>query len=362
MRKTTVLLFILILCFGNSHAEYGHIEKVGETPKEFALLVSENRFHDTFASNGRLLEYERTDEGIMITERDIYGTEIAQIPLNVSSGGYQISVAATSDGGYLVLYGFYDRYDKDAERWNYSDGVRSYVFKLDATGKIEWQFTATDLEYYGLYRIFECPDGYLFFGHQGEQAKKRSGYNPATSICITKLDRTGSSTQTLVLGGSDFDMLDAVVPTDEGTYKLYVCSQSKDGDFEISEHLSRVNTEWEIILDANLNILSKQPFDRSKQHIYFDYQIRGYIDSLPVYRNDERLKPIAYPDSVLLIVDYEDFYVIVSEHDYAEYPYTPILVSATWYLTETVYSAYDQSGTLLWRDAVESSPDYASYN
>ena len=38
------------------------------------------------------------------------------------------------------------------------------------------------------------------------------------------------------------------------------------------------------------------------------------------------------------------------------------LVSAKWYYFETVYSAYTKYGRLLWRAAVDSSPDYDARN
>lgn len=352
------ILLIGMFCFGNPRAGYGHVKKFGKVPEAFRPLVSQNRFHDTVASNGRLLEYKQVEESVLITERDVYGNEINKIALNEPSRDYSVDVAATKDGGFLVLYGFTDRFDPETQRWNYTNGVRSQLFKLNAAGEREGQYTFANMEHSALYRMFECSDGFLFFGHQGEQDKKRSDYNPATSVCATKLDKTGADAQTIVLGGSDFDMLDAVVPMEDGTYKLFVHAQSKDGDFERAQHLSKVYTEWEIILDEDLNVLSKQAFDDAGLRLFLGYQLKGYIDTQPVYNNDERLKPNTYPEWVRLVVDYGDFYLVVSEHAYAEYPNTPGVVSARWDLTETVYSAYDKSGALLWRDAVESSPDY----
>ena len=57
-------------------------------------------------------------------------------------------------------------------------------------------------------------------------------------------------------------------------------------------------------------------------------------------------------------IDYGDFYLIVSENITGEYEHTPPMISSIWYYTESVYSAYDYSGNLIFRASVDSSPDY----
>ena len=57
-------------------------------------------------------------------------------------------------------------------------------------------------------------------------------------------------------------------------------------------------------------------------------------------------------------IDYGDFYLIVSERETGIYENTPPMISSIWYYTETVYSGYSQDGALLFRAAVDSSPDY----
>jgi hypothetical protein len=50
--------------------------------------------------------------------------------------------------------------------------------------------------------------------------------------------------------------------------------------------------------------------------------------------------------------------LLVSTNRTGIYENTPPYISRIWYYTETVYSAYDYSGNLLFRAAVDSTPDY----
>ena len=63
------------------------------------------------------------------------------------------------------------------------------------------------------------------------------------------------------------------------------------------------------------------------------------------------------PEAVL---EYDDFYLIVSENPTGVYENRPTSVSIIWYYTQTVYGAYDKKGNLLWKGTVDSSPDYAA--
>ena len=55
---------------------------------------------------------------------------------------------------------------------------------------------------------------------------------------------------------------------------------------------------------------------------------------------------------VNLVLDYDTFYLVVSRNLTEELE-TPPYVNARWYNSETVYSAFDKTGKLLWRSAVD---------
>ena len=50
--------------------------------------------------------------------------------------------------------------------------------------------------------------------------------------------------------------------------------------------------------------------------------------------------------------------MIVSENNTGIYENIPPTISSIWYYTETVYSAYDNSGKMIFRASVDSSPNY----
>ena len=67
----------------------------------------------------------------------------------------------------------------------------------------------------------------------------------------------------------------------------------------------------------------------------------------------------------LLVLDEGDSVLVISRNTTGEYENTPLFISANisakWYYFETVYSAYTKNGRLLWRAAVDSSPDYGAW-
>ena len=76
-----------------------------------------------------------------------------------------------------------------------------------------------------------------------------------------------------------------------------------------------------------------------------------------MYKSSEYLKDFD-AGTPHAFIDYGDYYLIVSENVTGEYENTPPMLSSIWHYTETVYSAYDYNGELLFRTAVDSSPDY----
>ena len=73
----------------------------------------------------------------------------------------------------------------------------------------------------------------------------------------------------------------------------------------------------------------------------------------PLFDGFDAGTPIVY-------IDYGDFYLIVSNRITGPFPFQPLEISSIWYCYETVYSAYDTNGTLLFRSAVDIIP-YSRY-
>ena len=106
-------------------------------------------------------------------------------------------------------------------------------------------------------------------------------------------------------------------------------------------------------MNDNFEIIEKK---KESGRDYFDDKI-GEKDGLPVYKSSVYLKNFD-AGTPHAFIDYGDYYLIISENVTSEYENTPPMVSSIWYYTETVYSAYDYNGDLLFRTAVDSSPDF----
>ena len=137
---------------------------------------------------------------------------------------------------------------------------------------------------------------------------------------------------------------------------LSIRSQSDDGDFYVSDPDNLKVRRWVIELNQNFGITEKKIADGRE---YYDSKI-GEKNGDPIYVYDftsggfDAGLPTSY-------IDYGDFYLIVSQNNTGVYEHTPSLVSASWYYTATVYSAYNQDGKLIFRSSVDSSPDFDSW-
>ena len=153
------------------------------------------------------------------------------------------------------------------------------------------------------------------------------------------------------IAGSDYDYLDAA-EISGNDFVLSISSQSDDGAFAGSNS-NGYRKDWLIKLNSSLEIIEKK---KETGRDYFDYRI-GEKDGIPIYQSDVLIDGFS-AGTPNVYINYGDFYLIVSENNTGVYENTPPEVSAIWYHTETVYSAYDQRGTLIFRASVDSTPDY----
>ena len=168
-------------------------------------------------------------------------------------------------------------------------------------------------------------------------------------MCV--LNESGVVIEIKSIAGSDFDSLTAAELADEG-FILSVNSQSDDGDFSGSNSKG-YPVDWVITVNDELEITEKK-IESGRQ--YSDTKI-GEKEGRPIYKSDDLLKGFD-AGTPTAFIDYGDFYLIVSENITGQYENTPPMVNSIWCYTETVYSGYDENGNLIFRTAVDSSPDY----
>lgn len=329
----------------NIDRDYAPVTPVGTVPKEFETIVSENVFSDAIIQNGRALKYRRESAGYTVSMYGLWGDHLASHSRTVDTGTYHIcGMRATADGGFLFVLGFGDHAYEDGT-WASNSGICSTIVKCDTQGQVQWETPVENYEGWALRLCIETEDAYFFFGDRETPETKVTGIGSPTDAHIMKLSKTGQILLTKAIGGSDYDSV-KLVEEENGYFTLYCHAQSSDGDFSKPG-------DWKVEVDNELKLRASRKVDD------IPGEPIGMADEVPVYPQQGILENFAdgIPSAV---IDYGDFYLVVSENITGIYEHTPPFISSLWYYTETAYGAYDSSGNVLWKAAVDSSPDYDS--
>lgn len=361
-----VLVCILFLsgCSDNNLApfpdELKGVEQVGQIPDEFEKVVENNVFNGVTAFDGRLLKAEicSTDwENRTVIQQvrmmDVYGKDLAEYTFSSDYAYHVTTLTATEDGGYLFVLGFRD-YACSQNEWASDKGFASRVMKFDNSGNLQFDMPLDGVEGAALEYCFEKNGQFYLFGTlQTPETKNRGVYSP-TDIYMVILDKNGEVLKSKCIAGSDYDSLNAA-EISGSSFVLSCSSQSDDGDFAGSNSKG-YPVGWVVTVNDNLEITEKK---KESGRDYFDYRL-GEKNGVPVYKSNALLNGFnaGNPEA---FIDYGDFYLIVSENKTGIYENTPPTVNSTWYYTETVYSAYDYNGKLIFRTSVDSSPEYCAW-
>ncbi len=376
MKKQLVVLYLLVVlvcistlsgCSGNDmttnnksttlYDERKNVEQFGDIPAEFQKVIENNFFNDIAAFDGRLLKAEILsvdEENKSVTQKvrmmDVYGNDLATYTCS-SDDAYHISaLTATEDGGFLFVLGFSD-YAYDQNTWASDKGFASRVIKCDKDGRVQFDTPFDGVEGSALRYCFEKNGQFYFFGTIQNPETKTQGMYSYTDVYMAILDECGAILKVQCIAGTDFDSLDAAEITNNG-FLLSIDSQSDDGDFAGSDSKG-CPVDWVITVNDSLEIIEKK---KESGRDYFDYRI-GEKDGVSVHRSNALVNDFD-AGTVNAFIDYGDFYLIVSENITGEYEHTPPMISSMWYYTETVYSAYDYNGKMVFRASVNSSPDF----
>ncbi|MBR7032536.1 MAG: hypothetical protein IKI03_02740 [Clostridia bacterium] len=326
------------------------IEQVEGVPPEFVNIVMENRFKDVAAFSDRLLKVETVSyrETLTaehkITMTDLYGEPLAVYTVSSDDAYYVSALTATEDGGFLFVLGFNEYSESAANR----DEHASRIIKCDKNGDVVFDTPLNGIGGDSLEYCFEKYGRYYFFGDDYVPDVRNF---TQTDVFMGFVNKDGSEFGSARFGGGDYAHLLNVEETDDG-FLLYVDAISPSGDFSSGVPAA---TDWTVAVNSQLEVTAKS---REPGRDYNDRRI-GEREGKPVFRSDPVFDgfdaglPTAF-------IDYDDFYLIVSEHVTGEYENTPPYISAIWNYTETVYSGYDGDGNLLFRASIDSSPDYDS--
>ncbi len=318
-------------------------------------VIEHNKFYNIVAFKDRVLKSYITDieneqETFEIEMLDIYGNTLATHSLTVDDAYSVQTLTATNDGGFLFVVGFYDHVHSQGV-WASDDGFASRVVKCDQDGNVQFD-TALDLaDGYALRFCFEKNGKFYLFGDIETPETNVTGIGSPTDVYMVILDNSGNVLKTNCTTGKNYDSLDCVEVIDNG-FILSISSQSADGDF-VGSTSAPYPSDWVFTINDELEITDKK---HESGRDYFD-KIIGERNGNPIYTSDKLFNGFD-AGKLTAFIDYGEFYLIVSERITGEYENMPPVLSSIWYYTETVYSGYDQSGNLIFRDAIDSSPDY----
>ena len=338
-------------------SQYHKTVPVGEVPEALRSVVARDLFCAGYLNGGKLIPYEdrvlsyreATDgdtTAAIFDLYDLYGNLLTHAEVILDPYQTVESAEATADGGIVFASGFYEVQLSDRSWASEHTDVVSYIVKLDASGRQLWKTALPNVNGYALHLCIESNDAYYFFGNWETPEIRRPGVSSYTDLYLLKIGTDGSILKEQTYGGSDFDMLWTVDICAEG-FVMDAWIQSTDGDFP-------ADSAWRIVVNHDLMIVEKQQIAVPRLADYV-----GTVDGKRFYDDDLRFS--FYPDGyVHAILDYGTFYLIVSENNTGVYDSQPLFINSIWYLTETVYAAYDKQNNLLWKAAVDSSPDYDS--
>ena len=368
MKKRLMYMLVCFICvavlFGCAEEKhisdqnaFQSIAQVGQIPDEFKRIVANNAFNGVTAFENRLLKSEIVETkgedrtvSYEIKMMDLYGNGIATYACNSNDAYHVNTLTATHDGGFLFVLGFSD-YAYDQNAWASDNGFASRIIKCDKDGALQFDTSLDNVEGRALRHCFEKDENYYFFGTIETAETKTRGVGSRSDIYMVVLDKTGTVVNSQCIAGSDFDRLDTVEMSGD-RFILSISAQSDDGDF-VGSQSNGYPEDWVFTVNDALEITGKEI---TSGRDYFDKRL-GEKDGKAIYKSDALLNDFdaGIPE---IFVDYGDFYLIVSSNNTGVYENTPSVISSIWYYTESVYSAYDDSGNLIFRASVDSSPDY----
>ena len=334
------------------------IAQVGEVPEEFREIIAEDRFRNVSVSSDRLVKVgsiwskDGDSKKSAVIIMDLYGEVLASHMVEYNAAYDLSAVTLTEDGGFIFAFGYNDHYIPGRDQLE--TGYHSRIIKCDAEGQVLFDKKLESVKIGALGKCIEKDGVYYFFGEN--ESKEILANYAREDIYILAIDEQGNEVNQRYIGGSSFDRVDNVEKTEDG-FVLEAESQSNNGDFVRSGDKYK-SFSWRIVISDDLEIMEKEIVPDG-----FDHDFRRYVgvkDGEPLYDDDEMFSDFD-GGWVRNYIDYGDTYLIVSERITGQVEHQPAYVSSIWYYSETVYSMYDKSGTLIFRASVDSSPDYEKY-
>ncbi|WP_170254780.1 DUF11 domain-containing protein, partial [Phaeodactylibacter luteus] len=167
------------------------------------------------------------------------------------------SVTQTADGGYILAG--YSNSNISGDKSEPTDGFSDYwVVKLDASGAFEWENTIGGDGLDLLETVAATADGGCILGGYSNSSasgdKSQDAINGNLDYWVVKLDALGVIEWDKIIGGTDGDVLKAIVQTADGGYVLGGESISNASGDKSQDAFDSSGDYWVVKLDALGNV------------------------------------------------------------------------------------------------------------
>ena len=308
----------------------------------FKTIAHQDTFADTKVIHDRLVKYETVKD-------EETGNIISRIRMMDKLGNDRLSYTLSSDDPFTCEYSTVTEDDGllfvlcrsgsegDAER---------RIIRLGSDGRVQFTAQLDGIAFDSIDHCFEVDGKYYLFG-----TCKRVNTG-ILDVCAIQIEADGRPRKTAKIGGEDDTKLILAEPSEEG-FLVLVETRSSTGDFE-EINLRGNLIDVAISMDKEFNTLEmteKELQEATRKPI-------GEKAGKPVHSDDPFLQDYDLKDPTLFI-DYGDYYLIRGKREIGRiYPKAnDEVVLKTVY--ETVYTAYDMDGNVVFNEAVDPAIDPA---
>lgn len=183
-----------------------------------------------------------------------------------ASDNYESTIQTTNDGGYIIACNTTSSASGDITGTNHG-GSDVWVFKINATGNIQWQKLYGGSGNESVRSLIRTSDGgYLMSVRTRSSANGDiTGTNHGGDDCwIVKLNTAGNITWQKLYGGSGFESFSSVKQNSDGTYICAGSTNSASGDITGTYHGGSTDF-WVVKLNTSGNIVWQSLYGGDKE-------------------------------------------------------------------------------------------------
>ncbi|MBP5230532.1 MAG: hypothetical protein ILO68_02275 [Clostridia bacterium] len=332
---------------GGEESDDLSVKPYGTVPSAFEKIVGENLLWNARVFGRGILKAEQEnmpgEDGRVlhrIVLMDVYGNFVSEYRTELSDAYAPAGMTLTSDGGFLAAFGYREVETEPGIEDGESGTIRSRIVKCAYDGSVQFETDLEDVEWDALTFCCEAFGRYYFFGTcRNPESRKDRGETDAFGVMIGP---DGRVLRTCRFGGSEADRLVlAYYSSSDNGFHLTLYTKSEDGDFAGCGVEDGPCEGGTLLLDDDLyrTYASRHGLDNSDALAVVGGRSDGPVLAGDIWdRNligSEDSRPTAF-------LDYGDVCLFVAEHPAGEDEDQ----------TETVYSAFDEKGFLIFRAVV----------